>query len=112
MAIPIDAHVHIYPEFNKEQFFSAAFDNFLTVEKRENLVNDVSYVLALAEGGEHDVFSTLYENAVSPENRVERETDSADIIFYKTAEPNSFLVCRGESTIILLAGTALLLTRR
>lgn len=104
MAIFIDAHVHIYSEFDREQCFSAAFDNFLTIAKRENLVDNVSYVLALAEGGDYDVFSTLYENALSPESRPEKPADPATIIFYRTAEPNSLLMCRGECTIVLLAG--------
>lgn len=104
MAIFIDAHVHIYPEFDREQFFTAAFDTFLKVAKRENMVDNVSYVLALAEGGDYDVFSTLYESALSPENRPAKQTDSAAINFYKTAEANSLLVCKGECTIVLLAG--------
>jgi len=104
MAIFIDAHVHIYSEFNQEQFFSAAFDNFLIVAKREKLPGKGSYVLAMAEGGDYDVFSSLYENALSPENRPEKQTDPDAIIFYKTAEPNSLLVCKGEASIFLLAG--------
>ena len=104
MAIFIDAHVHIYSEFNQEQFFSAAFDNFLRVAKRENLPDKGSYVLALTEGGDYDVFSSLYESALSPENRPEKQTNPDAIIFYKTAEPNSLLVCKGEASIFLLAG--------
>ena len=104
MAILIDAHVHIYSEFDREEFFAAAFDNLLKVAKKENLVDNVSYVLALAEGGDYDVFSSLYKNAFSPENRPVKQTDSATITFYKTAEANSLLVCKGEYTIVLLAG--------
>ncbi len=104
MSIFIDAHVHIYPDFVIEHFFTAAFDNFLRASKSENLSENASYVLALAEGEGYDVFSSLSQNAVSFENKSEKQTESDSLIFYKTAEPDSLLACRGNETIALLAG--------
>ncbi len=107
MAIFIDAHVHIYPEFNREEFFRAAFDNFLSVSKREKLSEDASYVLALAESRDSDVFSDLYESAAPFGSIAEKQTDPNSISFYKTEESDSLLVCMGEHTISLLAGRQL-----
>ncbi len=107
MAIFIDAHVHIYPEFNREEFFRAAFDNFLSVSKRENLSKNASYVLALAESRDSDVFSDLYMSASPFEDIPEKNSDPNSVVFYKTEESDSLLVCMGEHTIILLAGRQL-----
>ncbi len=104
MSIFIDAHVHIYSEFVIEQFFTAAFENFLKASKNEALSESAGYVLALAEGEGYDVFSSLSQSAVSFENKSEKQTGSDSLAFYKTAEPDSLFVCRGKETIVLLAG--------
>ena len=104
MSTFIDAHVHIYSEFDIEQFFTAAFDNFLRASKNEKLSDSAGYVLALAEGEGYDVFSSLSQNAVSFENTPERQTGPDSLVFYRTAEPDSLLVCKGKETIALLAG--------
>ncbi|OEU54768.1 MAG: hypothetical protein BA862_14095 [Desulfobulbaceae bacterium S3730MH12] len=104
MSIFIDAHVHIYSAFGIEQFFTAAFDNFLKASKNETLSDSASYVLALAEGEGYDVFSSLSQNAASFENKSEKQTGPDSLVFYKTAEPDSLLVCKGKETIALLAG--------
>jgi hypothetical protein len=104
MAIFIDAHVHIYPEYDRELFFTAAFDNFIKVAKKENLSEGACFVMALAEGGECDVFSSLYQSAGSSGGRPEKPVDLDTILLYKTEEPESLRVCKGEHTIFLLAG--------
>ena len=104
MAIFIDAHVHIYPEFDREVFFKAAFTNFLVASKGENLSTDNSFVLALAESRGNDVFVSLYQDAAPFETVSEQKSDPDAVKIYKTEESDSLLIRMGEHTISLMAG--------
>lgn len=104
MAIFIDGHVHIYKEFDRERFFSAAFENFTQASERENASQGATYVLALAEGGDNDVFSDLCRHAEPFETYPYKQNNSGALHFFKTAESDSLLVWNGKDTIVLLAG--------
>ncbi len=104
MAIFIDAHVHIYPEFDREVFFKAVFANFLAASKREHISTENSYVLALAESRDNDVFLSLYQDAAPFTAVSEQQSDPDAVKIYKTEESDSLLIRMGEHTISLVAG--------
>lgn len=104
MAIFIDGHVHIYPVFDRDSFFLAAFDNFTVAVKEQQAAGENSFVLALTEGAGHDVFSELQHNAKPFESRKQEEKSPGSIHIYTTMEPNSLLVCKGDLSLILIGG--------
>lgn len=104
MAIFIDGHVHIYPAFDRDSFFSAAFDNFSQAAERRQTGGENSFVLALSEGAGHDVFSELQHNAKPFESRKQEEKSPDSIHIYTTMEPNSLLVCKGGKSLTLIGG--------
>lgn len=111
MPIFIDGHVHIHSGFNRERFFSAAFENFskVTAEKTEKKISgNANYILVLTEGSDTDVFSCLREDALASEKGIRLLSDSSDsLCFYKTGESNSLVVCKGAQQIVLVAGSQL-----
>ncbi len=60
MAVLIDGHVHLYPEFSTLEFFDAVFANFHLIRDGQNLPTDSDYAIFLTEGGDHDMFSKLF----------------------------------------------------
>lgn len=108
MPLFIDAHVHIHPQFALERFFAAAFDNFLAAPSpAEHGDSAHQYVLALTEGGDSDVFASLYEQARDVTDPASPEVATDALLFQKTTESNSLLVKKAGLTIILLAGRQL-----
>ncbi len=108
MAIFIDAHVHIYPGFDRDFFLKAAFTNFLAASKRENLSPVNSYVLAMAESRDNDVFLSLCRDAAPFATSSRQQSDPDALKIYKTEETDSLLVRMGEHTLFLLAGRQLI----
>lgn len=107
MSIFIDSHVHIHPEFDLDRFFSAALDNFSRAAVLQDTSDNSRYILVLTEGGDSDVFSSLRQKAISFEEVSSRQSESDSFVFYKTAESNSLIVCKGSQSIILVAGRQL-----
>ncbi len=99
MAIAIDGHVHIYPAFPMEEFFDAAFANFAEVLQRHGLSPKSDAVIFLTEGGEHDVFSTLREQAVLPD-----DTSPEGLRFLKTEEKDSLVAEKNGRTVYIISG--------
>jgi len=108
MPIFIDAHVHIHPDFSLKRFFSAALDNFSAAATKQGVHGNSTYVLALTEGMDCDVFSRLQQQAISPEDVSARQSESDSLVFHKTAEDNSLIVQKGSQNIFLIAGRQLI----
>ena len=102
MTVVIDGHVHIYPVFDRDAFFTAAFSNFAAIAKTLN--DDVSFILALAEGAGHDVFEELQQQAVPAGEALPLSQHPDHIRIVQTEEPDSLQICKGEQSLTLIAG--------
>ncbi len=107
MSIFIDGHVHIYPEFALDAFFAAAFENFKKAAAETCAEAGHSFVLAMTEDSNSDVFSELQEKALSSSDACLSSLDSDRFCLQKTDEPDSLLIKKSDMTIVLIAGRQL-----
>lgn len=92
MAILIDAHVHIYPEFSISQLIEAAFINFAEVDPGNGGDTTADYALFLTEGGNYNVFADLHKRATSGDSQQE-----IGLHFLQTGEQNSLIVQKNRA---------------
>lgn len=99
MTIAIDGHVHIYSDFSTSRFFDAAWENCSKLSSGQGLPTSPDCALFLTEGGENNVFKTLWQMA---ESQDQVSVDS--FRFLRTGESNSLIVEKGDKRMFFFAG--------
>ncbi len=97
--ILFDSHVHIYDCYDMNRFFTMAYDNFLTISKRDFEGALFSGILLLSETARDHWFEKL---AALPE--VARRQGKEDWLFTKTSESCTLAARSGTRQLFIIAG--------
>ncbi len=97
MAILLDTHVHIYPQFSIATLLDSTLKNFTHAAEVVQSDRQVDFGIVLTEGGVHDVYASLSERAAN--------IDRPEIYLNEAGLQNWVISTTGDSKCLLATNT-------